>query len=186
MNVVLREPWPVERFLFWEDSQEGKHEFDGTRIIETTGGSRRHQRIVFNLMRLLAEHVTPDLFDAVQEMRVEVAGKIRYPDVSVCAGPIPDGLRTLRSALVIFEVLSDETADTDRGAKRTDYAKLPSIQHYILLEQDRIAATVLELHGTEWHPAELTGGSLVLPELGIELPFDEIYRNVRLAPSPSA
>ena len=64
MNLVMREPWPVERFLFWEDAQEGKHEFDGTRIIEMTGGSRRHQRIVFNLMRLLAERLTPDLFDA--------------------------------------------------------------------------------------------------------------------------
>ena len=119
-------------------------------------------------------------------MRVEVAGKVWYPDVSVCAGEIPGGLRTLRDAVVIFEVLPDETADTDRVAKRREYAKLPGLQHYILLEQDQVAATVLALRGTEWHQTQLTGGSLVLPELGIELPLDEIYRNVRLAPGQSA
>jgi hypothetical protein len=53
MNIVLREPWSVERFLAWEDMQEGKHEFDGSRIIEMTGGSRTHQRIILNLTRML-------------------------------------------------------------------------------------------------------------------------------------
>lgn len=37
MNLVLREPWTVDRFLAWEDRQEGRHEFDGTQIIEMTG-----------------------------------------------------------------------------------------------------------------------------------------------------
>ena len=54
MNVALREPWTVERFLSREDAQEARDEFDGTRIIEMTGGSRAHHRIIFNLMRLLA------------------------------------------------------------------------------------------------------------------------------------
>jgi Uma2 family endonuclease len=80
MNIVLREPWSVERFLAWEDTQEGKHEFDGSRIIEMTGGSRTHQRIIFNLMRLLVDRLDPGAYDAVQEMRLEVAGKIRYPE----------------------------------------------------------------------------------------------------------
>ena len=50
MNVVLHEPWTVERFLLWEDAQEGRHEFDGAQVITVTGGSRNHQRIVFNLI----------------------------------------------------------------------------------------------------------------------------------------
>jgi Uma2 family endonuclease len=183
MNVVLREPWPVERFLSWEDAQEGKHEFDGTRIIEMTGGSRAHQRIIFNLMRLLTEHLDSEAFDAVQEMRVEVAGKVRYPDVTVCAGRIPDGTRTLRSALVIFEVLSDQTADIDRQAKRIEYASLPGMRRYILLEQHSIAATILALSAGNWHETRITSGGLPLPELGIELPIGEIYRSVRIDPS---
>lgn len=38
MNLVLRQPWSVDRFLAWEDRQEGRYEFDGTQIIEMTGG----------------------------------------------------------------------------------------------------------------------------------------------------
>jgi Uma2 family endonuclease len=51
MNIALREKWTIERFLAWEDQQEGRHEFDGVRITEATGGSRDHQRIVGNLVR---------------------------------------------------------------------------------------------------------------------------------------
>ena len=186
MNVVLREPWRFERFLSWEDAQDGKHEFDGTRIVEMTGGSRAHQRIIFNIMRLLSERLDPAAFDAVQEMRADVGGKVRYPDVAVCAGRIPDGVRTLRDAVATFEVLSDDTADTDRAAKRIEYAKLPSMRRYVLLEQYSMAATVLELVAGEWVETQVTAGNIALPEVGIELPIDEVYRGVCFPPLASA
>ncbi len=59
MNVMLAHNWTVDRFLAWEDKQEGKHEFDGTRIIEMTGGCRSHQRIVFNLQQFLIGTLDP-------------------------------------------------------------------------------------------------------------------------------
>lgn len=181
MNVVLREPWTVERFLSWEDAQEGRHEFDGSCIIAMTGGSRAHQRIIFNLIRLLEERLDHAAFDAVQEMRVEAAGKIRYPDVTVCAGPVPDEIRTLHDAVVIFEVLSDDTAEVDRDAKRIDYANLPGMCRYVLLEQTRVAATILERSGNTWRESLITQGDLVLPELRIALPMADIYGGVRIA-----
>ena len=186
MNIVLREPWSVERFLSWEDLQEGKHEFDGVRIVEMTGGSRAHQRIVFNIMRLLSDRLDPGEFDAVQEMRVDVGGKIRYPHVAVCAGSIPDGARTLRDAMVIFEVLSDDTAETDREEKRGEYAKLASLRRYVLLEPNRMAGTVLDFAAGRWSETEVRSGNIAFPELGIELPRDEVYRGIRFAPSTSA
>jgi Uma2 family endonuclease len=96
MNIVPREPWTIERFLSWEDRQQGWYEFDGTRIVPMTGGSRAHQRIIFNLLSFLEDRLDPRRFDAVQQMRVDVGGKIRYPDVAICAGRIPGAARTLR------------------------------------------------------------------------------------------
>jgi Uma2 family endonuclease len=61
MNITLREPWTIDRFLAWEDKQEGRHEFDGSRIVEMTGGSRAHRRIISNLIRLLEDALDPDL-----------------------------------------------------------------------------------------------------------------------------
>ncbi len=185
VNIVLREPWSVGRFLSWEDGQQGKHEFDGTRIVEMTGGSRAHQRIIFNIMRLLSERLDPAEFDAVQEMRVAVGGKVRYPDVAVCAGRIPDGVRTLRDAVVTFEILSDDTANTDREEKRIEYARLPGMRRYVLLEQCSMAATVLELVAGEWNETHVITGNIAFPEIGIELPLDEFYRGVRFPPLAS-
>jgi Uma2 family endonuclease len=181
MNLVLREPWTVERFLAWEDKQEGKHEFDGVRTIEMTGGSRAHQRIVHNLVRLLEDALDPVRFDAVPEMRVNVGGKVRYPDVAVVAGRVPDDTRTLRDAVVIFEVLSAETEATDRGDKLAEYALLPSLRRCVLVEQSLSSVTVLERTADGWSEAAGSTGTLDLPELGVALTLDSIYLGVRLS-----
>lgn len=178
MNLVLREPWTVDRFLAWEDRQEGKHEFDGTRIIEMTGGSRAHQRIVANLIRLLEDSLDPARFDAVHEMRVATAGKVRYPDVAVVSAPVPNALKTLRDAVILFEVLSDETAATDLGDKRSDYARLTSIRRYVLLEQNRMAATVLQRVASGWQEVRVSSGALDFAEIGVSLPLASVYRGL--------
>jgi Uma2 family endonuclease len=178
MNVALREPWTVERFLAWEDKQEGRHEFDGRRIIEVTGGSRDHQRIVSNLVRLLDEALDADRFDVVPEMRLEVGGKIRYPDVSVISGHVPGSVRTLRDAVVLFEVVSPDSTVIDREVKRSEYASLPSIRRYVILEQTRAEATVLSRTAQGWEETEASEG-LNLPELGVSLPLAAIYRGIR-------
>lgn len=180
MNIFLKEPWTVERCLDWEGRQEGKHEFDGSRIIEMTGGSRAHQRIVTNLVRFLEDHLDLDRFDAVPEMRIEVGGKVRYPDVTVVAGPIPEEVKTLRDALTLFEVLSDDTAKSDMEEKRDNYAQLPSIRTHVLLEQDRMAATVLERVREGWRESRVTVGDLNLPEVGVSLPLASVCRGMRI------
>jgi Uma2 family endonuclease len=181
MSTVLQQPWTVERFLAWEDRQEGRHEFDGTRIIAMTGGSRDHQRIVHNLLRLLEDRLDPEQFDAVAEMRLDVGGKVRYPDVLVSRGRIPGPARTLRDAVVAFEVLSADTATTDRETKRAEYAGVPGMRRYVLIEQLRRAATVLERSGDGWLETPVLAGLIPLPELGIDVPLADVYRGVRLA-----
>jgi len=160
MAIVLREPWTVERFLSWEDGQEGRHEFDGTRIVEMTGGSRAHQRIVHYLVRPPEDRLDPARFDAVAEMRI------------------------------VVEVLSADTAGTDRGEKRLDYARLPGLCRYILVEQDRAAVTILERTSDGWAESEIAGaaGAIALPEIGVELTLAEVYRGVSLTcpPRPGA
>ena len=120
MNVVLQEPLTMDRFLAWEDRQEARHEFDGTRIIGMTGGTRAHQIIVGNLWSFLFGVLDRTRFDVIPEMRMVVGDRVRYPDVVVTAGPVGNTQKTLTDALVLFEVLSDETAETDLRAKKED------------------------------------------------------------------
>jgi Uma2 family endonuclease len=179
VNLILHEPWTVDRFLDWEDKQENRHEFDGTQIIEMTGSSRAHERIVGNLLRLLEDALDLARFDVIQEMRIDVGGKIRYPDISVVEGTIEEE-RTLHDALVLFEVLSEDTVDIDLGAKLAEYLGLPSIRRYVTTEQHRKSLTSRERTPSGWTSIELTSGTLDLSELNVSLPLDAIYRRIRV------
>ncbi len=115
MDTVLDQPLTTNTFLAWEDRQEGKFEFDGWNVVPITGGSLAHQDIVFNLRGLLSRLLADRPFRTVQEMRVRIGTRIRYPDVLVCAGPLDQTTRTLTDAIAIFEVLSDDTASAQTG-----------------------------------------------------------------------
>jgi Uma2 family endonuclease len=179
MDTVLERPWTTDSFLAWEDQQEGRHEFDGQRVIPMTGGSLAHQDIVFNLRGLLGRLLADQPFRVSQEMRLRAGTRIRYPDVVVCAGPLDQATRTLTDAVAIFEVLSDDTATTDRVAKLIDYAELPSLRAYVLLEQTAVAATVFQREpGGAWTASAHLAGELMLPGLGVTLPLAELYRGL--------
>lgn len=182
MDTILDHPWTVESFLAWEDRQEGKYEFDGFETIEMTGGTIAHQRIVGNLWITLLRILGQRPLMPLMEMRLRAETRVRYPDVALCAGPLDQTTRTLTDALALFEVLSADTATTDRVQKLMDYAVLPSLRCYVLVEQTAIAATLFtrEPNGP-WTATAHTEGTLVLPGLDIEIPLAELYRGLTFA-----
>jgi Uma2 family endonuclease len=179
MDTVLTEAWTTGRFLAWEDKQEGKHEFDRHRVIPITGGSVAHQRIVFNLCLSLMGLLGERPLTALHEMHIRMGAVIRYPDVVVCATPLDQTIRTLTDAMTIFEVLSDDTATTDRVDKLLDYATLTSLRCYVLLEQTAVAATLFQREpGGMWMASAHTGGTLFLPGPDITLSMPDLYRGL--------
>jgi Uma2 family endonuclease len=179
MDTVLDRPWTTKAFLAWEDRQEGKHEFDGRHVIPMTGGSVAHQEIVFNLRVLLGRLLTDLPFRALHEMRLRIGRRVRYPDVVVFAGPLDQATRTLTDVVAIFEVLSDDTATTDRVDKLIDYAAVPSLRCYVLLEQTAMAATVFSREpGAAWIASAHTDGALALPGLDLTVPLADLYRGL--------
>lgn len=138
METVLELSLTTDGFLAWEDRQEARHEFDGGRIIPITGGSVAHQEIVFNLRALLGRALSSQPFRALQEMRLRIGDRIRYPDVIVCQEPLDQASQTLTDAVAVFEVLSDDTATMDRVEKLLEYSDVPSLRSYVLLEQTQL------------------------------------------------
>jgi Uma2 family endonuclease len=128
---------------------------------------------------VLDDRLDPARHVVLPEMRVRAGRAVRYPDVVVVPGPVAGETKTLTDAVVAFEVLSPDTAETDRGRKRVDYAALPALRHYVLVEQDRAAVTLLTRTPEGWDEAAVAD-PLDLPALGLTLPFAEIYRRVDL------
>ena len=81
--------------------------------------------------------------------------------------------------MAIFEVLSDDTATKDRVDKLIDYAEVPSLRCYVLLEQTATAATLFQREpGGVWIASAHTDGELILPGLDIKLPLATLYQGL--------
>jgi Uma2 family endonuclease len=112
-------------------------------------------------------------------MRLRIGQRIRYPDVLIAAGPLGQAVETLDDALVIFEVLSDDTAAIDRVDKLIDYARVPSLRYYVMLEQTRRAAIVCQpAAGGAWTMTAQGEAAIVLADLDLALPLDDVCQGL--------
>jgi Uma2 family endonuclease len=114
-------------------------------------------------------------------LKIEVAGRIRYPDAFVVCANSPMKATVARDPVVVFEVLSEGTSRTDRIEKLREYGATPSIQRYVILEQDAIAATVYVRKGADLVVETLTeADTLRMPEIEVEVPMAEFYSGIDL------
>ncbi len=186
MNVALRKPWTVAEFLAWEERQEFRHEFDGLRPIAMVGGTLNHSIIALNIAGTLRDRLRGKPCRAfVEGVKIEVAGSIRYPDVVVTCSPAATGRGTiLPEPVVVFEVLSDSTAETDRTKKNEEYRDTASIIRYLMVEQNARQATMFAREGGRWVGSLLGPDAVIaMPEIGVELPLAELYADLDLSRS---
>lgn len=188
MNVALRKPMTLAEFLAWEERQELRYEFDGFQPVAMTGGTLDHEVIGGTLRALLREQLRgKPCRPWGPTIKVEVQGRIRYPDAFVSCTPADGKATIVPDPVVVFEVLSASNSRTDRIEKLREYQATPSIQRYIMLEQDSIGATVFERRAEGWVAFALTDGdTLHMPEIGVELALADIYADVGFPPAEDA
>jgi Uma2 family endonuclease len=180
MTAALRQPMTVAEFLAWEERQELRYEFDGLQPVAMTGGTAAHAFIQRNLAISIGGRLRgkPCRFIG-NDLKIEVLGRIRYPDGFVVCTPVDPLVRVVRDPVVIFEVLSDSTGRTDLVTKNREYAQTPSVRRYIILSQDEIGGTMFARADGEWIGRLLSpDGMLDMPEIGLELPLSELYDGV--------
>jgi Uma2 family endonuclease len=173
----------LDEFLAWERGQELRYEFDGIRPAAMTGGTVEHSEIATNVVEALRERLQGKPCRAFRgDLKVVVAGRVRYPDATVTCSLVPRGTDVVPEPVVVFEVLSASTAATDRIEKNEEYRLTPSIQRYVMLEQARRAATVFARAGDDWVGHVLTrDAALVMAEIGVELPLAGLYAGIAFA-----
>jgi Uma2 family endonuclease len=184
MNVALRNSMTLEQFLAWESRQERKYEFDGFQPVAMNGVSFEHATIEVNLTLALGNRLrgTPcRVFGSA--LKIEVVGRIRYPDLFVVCTPVPRGTYIVRDPVVVFEIIGPSTSHTDLILKTAEYQATPSIKHYVILEQSHAGAQVFSRRGDNWIAETVKDDDVLrLPEIGIEIPLPEIYADVPLTP----
>jgi Uma2 family endonuclease len=182
MNVALKRPWTTEQFLAWEERQELRYEFDGFQPIAMAGGTAAHAAIQRNLIYALTGGLRGKPCQPYgSELKIKVADRsIRYPDAFVVCTPVPPRATVVPDPVVIFEVLSENSATDDFVTKNAEYRATPSVQRYVVLQQAKAAAVVFSRKGDDWVTDLLTGDDAVLrmPEIGLDIPLSEIYLGV--------
>ena len=184
MSQPLRKVMTPEEFLAWEAGQELKWEFDGFEPVAMTGGTDAHAAIQVNIIIALGNRLrgTP-CYVRGSETKVRTGPGFRYPDAFVSCTPVARDATVTADPVVIFEVMSESTSRTDRTVKLMEYRALPSVQRYVMLEQDQAVATVFTRAETGWALERLDATDvLLMPEIGAEIPMAELYDGLDLAP----
>ncbi|MFN8454993.1 MAG: Uma2 family endonuclease [Anaerolineae bacterium] len=177
---------PAE-YLALEEVAETKSEYFQGEIFAMSGGSTNHNRIALNvcaMLNLAFEDKPCEVFSSDVKVLVQDNGLYTYPDAMVVCGSIEyaEGRNdTITNPIVIFEVLSKSTRDYDRGKKFELYRDLPSLQEYVLIDQERVYLE--HYHKVEDGRWVLTlfnnpDTTLTLAAIGVSLAVNRIYHKV--------
>lgn len=182
MSVALREPMTLAAFLAWEERQELRWEFDGFGPVAMPDETYGHASIGIRLQTLLHMALRGKPCRMLgPAMKIKTASGIRYPDAFVFCSSASHTQTVITDPVVVFEVISPFTSRTDRLEKLREYLDTPSIQRYVILEADVIAATVYTRQGPDFIVSVLTeDDTLAMPEIEASMPLRAIYADVTL------
>ena len=176
-------PMTREAFLDWAERQELPYEFDGVGPVPMNGGSFVHFAIATRIAGVLNKALEGRLFEAVSAgFGVATSdNRVRFPDVVVIRSPCDLKARLAPYPLIVFELSSPTSVRIDRYVKAREYAGVPSILRFVILEQDSIDATIMSRTdgSAPWDTILLSRGEVLpLPEIGLEIPLDALYQGL--------
>lgn len=177
----MRKHMTLAEFLAWEERQPLRYEFDGVDPAAMTGGTLAHARIQRNLAFALTGRLRGRPCEFLgSDVKIRTSDEtVRYSDGFVTCTGGENASTMVFDPVVIFEVLSPSTAGTDRIVKAREYQAMASVRRYVMLEQDRIGATVYARASDTWtHEILIENSILALPEIGVEFPLIELYDGI--------
>ena len=196
-NSIYQRRYTVEEYFALEEQSDIRHEYyhgevfpvDGLGPEAMAGATFAHNTLKQNCVMALRQGLRGSgcrVFDENVRLTVADGDFFTYPDMLVTCHPADrTETRTVRHPGLIVEVLSGSTEGRDRGWKFQQYQRLPELQQYVLVSQNRVLVEsfVRTNHGT-WELTTLRqlGDVLVLLALQLRVPLAAIYEDVDLPP----
>ena len=125
-----------------------KHEYLAGVLYPMAGATNAHSRIAGNVFALLDGRLRDgpcEAFGSDTKIRIRFPHETRfyYPDVSVTCRPNPQDDSWQDEPTLVVEVLSESTRRIDLGEKKDAYLTIPSLEAYLLVEQD---SPIVDVH----------------------------------------
>jgi Uma2 family endonuclease len=176
-------------FLEWEPEVDEKFELIAGVPRMMTGASRRHDRIVVNVLGELRAGLRGSrcsVFTADLAV-VTRPHQVRRPDVGVeCFDREPDGARAAENIRLVVEVLSPSTRAFDLVAKVEEYKALAGLDAILLLDPDRPQASLWTRQEGTWSFRVQAGldEKVEITSLGLSLDLREAYDGLSFPEPP--
>lgn len=145
MTAIPRHRMTADEFLAWAEAQPkeaGRFElWDGEVIVKRLQQSEqaRHWEAKFSIAAALKAAVKKSglpCFAVPEGAGLKLSNsRVVEPDAMVYCGQrvAPDDLY-VPNPIIVVEVLSPSTASFDHGLKLQEYFRLPSVQHYLIID----------------------------------------------------
>ena len=181
-EAPVRQATSFDEFLKFEIHSQERHEFVDGNLFLMPGGTDRHNGIALNLvMSLRPAALKQGCQLYANDVLIRTSDETGYyPDVFITCDSSEDTPRVKRRPNTIVEVLSDTTEKFDRTEKLRNYRSIPSLEMYVLLEQDSILAEVYakQPDGSWRHDVLREGSSIAFSSLELMVPLADLYANL--------
>ena len=179
---------PAEYFEIDENS-DFRYEYIDGEMVAMAGTSMNHNEISANILvsfRAGIKQAGRKCKTFMSDIRFYVGSKNSYfyPDVMITCSEkdFKDG-RNAEEAVLVVEVLSDSTQRKDLSLKLHAYMQVPSLQYYLVIDQDKPLVHVYQRSQNDWLISLFDSLEQVieLPVLSISISLQAIYENIEWA-----
>ncbi len=170
----------VEDYLTGELNSDIKHELIDGYVYAMAGASANHERISGNIYRKLGNHLENKSCEPFgSDMKLRINANFFYPDVMVDCNFDNSEPYFTQTPIIIVEVLSKSTRKKDTTLKFISYINIPSLQEYILIEQDFVDVQVFRRSEGWLVRHYFLGDEITFESIGLTLPVEDIYHRVQ-------
>jgi Uma2 family endonuclease len=185
MQAALnRELIRVDDYLAGEETSELKHEYIGGVIYARAGASREQNLIALNIYTALRQtlrgrNCRAFVSDVKLALNFSSEMVFYHPDVMVGCDPRDTHRLFLSHPRILVEVSSTSTERLDRHEKRSAYQTIEKLEHYLIVAQDRVEATLFS-RDNHWIAETFNRLEQTVPikSLDLTLPLATIYEGL--------
>ena len=172
----------AEEYLNGELISEVKHEYVDGKVYAMAGASVNHNTISVNIvtefkMNLRKSPCRP--FTSDMKVKTSISN-YRYPDVVVvCDDDFIENGYVTQTPTILVEVISRSTRKIDERDKLLEYINIPTLQEYVIIEQDVVDVTVYRKND-DWHSKHyFLGDEIYFESIDLILSVEDIYDRVQ-------
>lgn len=175
--------YSVAEYFELEKHSSIRHEYHYGKLIAMPGESKNANEIAGNCYVAFRQTLRKRGFRVfIQDVRTIVKDNeiYRYPDVVVADENDDNHTHNITKPRILVEVISESSKYRDRVTKLQEYSKVPSLDYYVVIDQDEINVEVYSRKENGWHYTllENLSDTVELSLFDTALSLETIYENI--------